>query len=103
MEWEVRDAKELAATVDEDKEFTLTKEGITLTFRKTALGKCKVCVTGMMSEEQLKRAGENVLNQIKQQVAKTRVYDELQKRGYDTVSEEQLKDGTLRIKVRKWG
>lgn len=102
VEWEMTGGKDLAASVDEDNEFTLTKEGVTLTFRKTALGKCRVCVSGMMTEAQLKREGEKVLNQIKQQVVKTRVHEELQKRGYDTVSEEQLKDGTLRIKVRKW-
>lgn len=102
VEWEVTGAKELAASVGEDEEFTMTKEGITLTFRKTALGKCKVCVSGMMSDIKLREEGERVLNQIKQQVVKQRVGDELKKRGYETMSEEKLNDGTLRIKVRKW-
>ena len=102
VEWEVTGAKELAASVGDDEEFTMTKEGITLTFRKTALGKCSVCVSGMMSDSKLREEGERVLNQIKQQVVKRRVGEELTKRGYETMSEEQLKDGTLRIKVRKW-
>lgn len=102
VEWDVTGAKELAASVGEDEEFTMTKQGITLTFRKTALGKCKVCVSGMISDAELREEGERVLNQIKQQVVKTRVNEELTKRGYETMSEEKLNDGTLRIKVRKW-
>ena len=103
VEVEVDNNKLLQELLDSKEGFSLTKEGITITFEKDMRGYCKVCASGSAcSEEQLKKTGKEIFNRVMQEYSYSKVKEELKAKGF-TVTEEKVDDqGTIQIQVRKW-
>ncbi len=103
VEWLVQDTKELGKTLSQDDEFTIKSKDIVFTCRKTARGRCKITVRGKNKTKlELKEEGEKILNQIMQKFSYEMVKREIERQNLKVVNEENLEDGSIRIRVRKW-
>lgn len=103
VEVSVKNASVISERLGEEEELVMVKDNITLTFKKTIDGDCKVyvCATGR-SEEELKQIGEEVTNRIIQEIVYNKVILELKQCGFSLIEEAKEQDGTIRLKVRKW-
>ncbi|MBI4801480.1 MAG: DUF1257 domain-containing protein [Elusimicrobia bacterium] len=87
-------------TLGEEEEFKLERGGVTLTFKKGADGRLHVCAAGaVQNEDELRAAGKEALNRFMQVYARQKIVTELKKRGF-SLTEETLKDGTVRLKAK---
>ncbi len=103
VELEVKQNGEFNKSVGEGGEVVLRKGKITLTFKKGADGRLKVCASAAgMSEAELKKVGQDAMNAFLQAYVRERVAVELKKRGFK-LEEQRLSDGSIRLKAKKWG
>jgi hypothetical protein len=103
VELDVPQAGELEQSLGEEEVLTLRREDITLTLRKGADGRLKVCASGAgVGEERLKAAGQEALGRFLQEYSRSRVAAELKKRGF-VVTEETLPDGSIRLQAKRLG
>lgn len=86
-----------------DQHMTVTRSGITVTFSRDARGKALLCVTGTgQGQEELRALGEELSQRVVQQYVYQKLMDEMRKRGFNVVEEEQNADQSIRLKVRHW-
>ncbi len=103
VELDVPQAQEMEQTLGEEEVLTLRRDKITLTFRKGADGRLKVCASGEgVDEEELKASGQEALGRFLQEYSRSRVAAELKKRGF-AVTEEKLPDGSIRLQAKRIG
>ncbi len=102
VDLDLKNTSAIAAKLGEDEELVLTKEDITLTFKRTVDGKCmvNVCASGK-SEQELKQIGTDVTNRIIQKIVYDKVMSELKHSGFSII-QEKSNDNTIRLKARKW-
>ena len=86
-----------------DQHMTVTRSGVTVTFSRDARGKALLCVTGTgQGQEELRALGEELSQRVVQQYVYQKLMDEMRKRGFNVVEEEQNEDRSIRLKVRHW-
>ena len=102
VELELKQTHKFEEGLGEDEELSVEKDGLTLTFKKSADGRLRVCAAGALDEERLRAAGAEAMNKFLQVYVHQKVTAELAKRGFK-VEEETLDDGTIRLKARNWG
>ena len=86
-----------------DQHMTVTRSGITVTFSRDARGRASLHVTGSgQSQEELRALGEELSQRVVQQYVYQKLMDEMRKRGFNVVEEEQNEDQSIRLKVRHW-
>jgi len=82
---------------------TVTRSGITVTFSRDARGRASLQVTGTgQGQEELRALGEELSQRVVQQYVYQKLMDEMRKRGFNVVEEEQNADQSIRLKVRHW-
>lgn len=94
----------VAEEIGREERLDFTKNDILLTFRKNALGKFKVMVTGPRSitTMKLKQEGDEFARMLIQQFSHSRIARELDQRGVHIVGEEITEDGDIILRTRKW-
>lgn len=86
-----------------DQHMTVTRSGITVTFSRDARGRASLHVTGTgQGQEELRALGEELSQRVVQQYVYQKLMDEMRKRGFNVVEEEQNADQSIRLKVRHW-
>ena len=86
-----------------DQHMTVTRSGITVTFSRDARGRAALQVTGTgQGQEELRALGEELSQRVVQQYVYQKLMDEMRKRGFNVVEEEQSEDRSIRLKVRRW-
>jgi hypothetical protein len=86
-----------------DQHMTVTRSGITVTFSRDARGRASLHVTGTgQGQEELRALGEELSQRVVQQYVYQKLMDEMRKRGFNVVEEEQNEDRSIRLKVRHW-
>ncbi|MEW6556992.1 MAG: hypothetical protein AB1349_06525 [Elusimicrobiota bacterium] len=101
VELELKNASAVGEKLGEEEELVLENGPVTVSFKKDAEGKCKVCVSGRgKSDEELKALGTEISNRIVQTYVHQKITQELKKRGF-TMKEEKLADGTIKLSVKK--
>jgi nitrogen fixation protein FixH len=86
-----------------DQHMTVTRSGITVTFSRDARGRASLQVTGTgQAQEELRALGEELSQRVVQQYVYQKLMDEMRKRGFNVVEEEQNADQSIRLKVRHW-
>ena len=86
-----------------DQHMTVTRSGITVTFSRDARGRASLQVTGTgQGQEELRALGEELSQRVVQQYVYQKLMDEMRKRGFNVVEEEQNEDRSIRLKVRHW-
>jgi len=86
-----------------DQHMTVTRSGITVTFSRDARGRASLQVTGTgQGQEELRALGEELSQRVVQQYVYQKLMDEMRKRGFNVVEEEQNEDQSIRLKVRHW-
>jgi len=86
-----------------DQHMTVTRSGVTVTFSRDARGKALLLVTGTgQGQEELRALGEELSQRVVQQYVYQKLMDEMRKRGFNVVEEEQNEDRSIRLKVRRW-
>ena len=86
-----------------DQHMTVTRSGITVTFSRDARGRASLQVTGTgQGQEELRALGEELSQRVVQQYVYQKLMDEMRKRGFNVVEEEQSEDRSIRLKVRRW-
>ena len=86
-----------------DQHMTVTRSGVTVTFSRDARGKASLCVTGTgQGQEELRALGEELSQRVVQQYVYQKLMDEMRKRGFNVVEEEENEDRSIRLKVRHW-
>ena len=86
-----------------DQHMTVTRNGVTVTFSRDARGKALLLVTGTgQGQEELRALGEELSQRVVQQYVYQKLMDEMRKRGFNVVEEEQNEDRSIRLKVRRW-
>jgi len=97
--------KEIAAEeVGREERLDFKKSDIVLTFRKDALGKFYVEVTGprTIPSAELTTMGDEFARNIIQQFAHHKIARELDQRGVHIVEEEVNEEGDIILHTRKW-
>jgi len=103
-EFDVAEAKGLTRLIAEQGPIVLDRPDATVCFR-SGKGRVQMLVRGKGSQtrEQLEELGQEVLQRIQQQYAYHSVMTDLKKRGFGKVEEVQEEDGTIRLRLRRWG
>jgi len=97
--------KEIAAEeIGREERLDFRKNDIVLTFRKDALGKLYVEVTGprVIPSAELTTMGDEFARNIIQQFARHKIARELDQRGVNIVGEEVNEEGDIILHTRKW-
>ena len=74
------------------------EEGQKIGVRKDEDGNASFILEEKESEEMLK-----TINKIRQRYSKIKIMNEVRKKGYNSVKEEVLSNGKIRLVVEKWG
>jgi hypothetical protein len=91
----------VAESLSNDKEITVEREGIRVTFSRDARGFFKTCVTGDRSKAELKQIGEELAGHVIQNYVHRRLAEELQSRGFVTVNQDQTADKSIHMHVQR--
>ena len=94
----------VAEEIGREERLDFTKNDMLLTFRKNALGKFQVTITGpkSMTTMKLKQEGDEFARMLIQQFSHSRIAKELDQRGVHIVGEEITEDGDIILRTRKW-
>lgn len=94
----------VADEIGREERLDFKKDNIVLTFRKDALGKFHIEVTGARATPavELHRMGEEFARNIIQQFAHNKIARELDERGVHIVGEEVNENGDIILQTRKW-
>ena len=102
-EIEVENSEVLADAGGTNEQMVVEKDGVRATFSRDARGALKVCIEGAgHSKAELKRIGQELMEQVTQQYVYHRVVSELKQRNMAIVHEEVEADHTVKIRVRNW-
>lgn len=100
---EVENVESIAKGVHSDDSIKFGNEELQITVSKDARGQCSVHVDGKgKTEEELKKAGQQLIQKIMQQYAYQKVASELKKSGFSIAQEEVTEKQTIRIRFRKF-
>lgn len=91
----------VAETLSHDKEITVERDGVRVVFSRDARGYFKTCVTGNKSKAELKEVGERLSGLVIQNYVHRRLNEELQSRGFVTVSQEQTADNSIHMHLTR--
>lgn len=82
--------------------FSVSKEGVTAAFSVDGRGACQVHVSGKgHSEQELKAAGSELMDRVRQQFAYSQVMAELEQRGFTVAKQDVDEKKTIRITVTR--
>ncbi|MFH0795841.1 MAG: DUF1257 domain-containing protein [Candidatus Omnitrophota bacterium] len=104
VEIEMKNSHIISESLTREEEASFSREGITITFRKDVRGRCGILVSGEgKTKEELKAIGTEVCRKIIQDYVRSKIMNELKKKGFKLAAEEVTENKTIRLTVRKWG
>ncbi len=87
---------------DQKMEFT-TAEGLTITVKRDARGKCSVCASGSgYSKVELKQKCEEFMEKFTQCYVYNKVITELKAKKFQIIDQKVEEDQSIRVNVRRW-
>ncbi len=93
----------VTGSLGRDQRMTLRRGEVSVTFSRDARGAASLCVSGgNLSEEELRKCGEELAQGVVRQYAYQRLKEEMARRQFTIVEEEEAADRSIRIKVRHW-
>jgi len=92
----------VADSLSPDQKITVERDGVQVTFSRDARGSFRTCVEGDLSDDELRKIGEDLSGRVIQQYVYRRLSQELGRNGFSTVSEEKAPDGAIRLHVRRY-
>lgn len=103
VEVSIEGSEIIADAMKRESEFTIGRDDVIATFRRSADGRCSVHVTGHnKSESELEQIGRELVGRVTQQYAYHRVLSELKSQGFTVTGEEVTADQRIRINVCKF-
>lgn len=103
VEVSIEGSEIIADAMKRESEFTIGRDDVIATFRRSADGQCSVHVTGHnKSESELEQIGRELVGRVTQQYAYHRVISELKSQGFTVTGEEVTADQRIRINVCKF-
>lgn len=91
----------VAETLINDKEISVERDGVIVTFSRDARGRFKTCVKGDRPKAELKKIGEELAGLVVQNYVHRRLMQELESQGFLTMSEEMTADKSVHLHVRR--
>jgi len=86
-----------------DRQVSVSKDGVTVTFSRNARGKAALCVSGTgRSDAELRAMGEELSQRVVQQYVYQRIKEEVESRQFAVLEEEVDENQAIRLKVRHW-
>lgn len=99
----VEAAEGSAAGLERGESMTLSRGGMTARFHRDGRGRLLVHISGAgKTDAELEAAGQELLNQVRQQFAYQKVMDELETRGFGVVEEEVDEQGAIHVRLQRW-
>ena len=98
----MENADVVADSLSPDQKIVVEKDGIRVTFSRDARGRFKTCAEGDVSDDELRKIGEDLSGRVIQQYVYRKLSQELGQSGFSTVSEEKAPDGAIRLHVRRY-
>jgi hypothetical protein len=93
----------VAESMRVDATFTVAKDDVTTTFRRTADGRATVHVAGAgRSDAELEAIGRELVGRVTQQFAYNKVLTELKRQGFTVTGEEVSGDQTIHVRVSRY-
>jgi hypothetical protein len=92
----------VADDLSPDQKIVVERDGVQVIFSRDARGSFRTCVEGDLSEDELRKIGEDLSGRVIQQYVYRRLSQELGQNGFSTVSEEKAPDGAIRLHVRRY-
>jgi hypothetical protein len=100
-EMEVEDSEILEGTAGTAEQLVVERDGVRATFSRDARGALKLCLDGRgMTQQQLRKIGEELIGRVTQQYAYHRIVTELKERNMAIVDEQVTADRTVKLRVR---
>jgi hypothetical protein len=82
--------------------FSMERDGVQATFRIDGRGACQVHISGRnMSDDQLRAAGTELMDRVRQQIAYTKVMEEMESRGFQVLDQQVEGNESIRIRVKR--
>lgn len=100
VETEFPHSEILDSVAGEQQFMCISKDGVTIEFRRDERGACSLCVSGSRSKSELQKIGEEVAGRVVQQFAYHKLVTELKKRNYSVVDEKLQQDKSIRMRIR---
>ncbi len=91
----------VAESLTHDKDITVERDGVRVTFSRDARGYFKTCVEGNRNKTELKQIGEEIAGLVIQNYVHRRLMQELEQQGFLTMNEEQTADKSIHMHVRR--
>jgi hypothetical protein len=102
VELQISQSEIVTNQLGREQRISVSRDGVTVTFSRNARGQASLCVTGTgQSEAALRAIGEELSQRVVQQYVYQRLMEEMRARQYHVV-EEEVAQGTIRLKVRHW-
>ena len=103
VDLEVPNSRIVTNQLGRDQRISVSRDGITVTFSRDERGKAGLCVLGNgQSEEELRKAGDELSRRVVQQYVYQRLMQEMQSRGYAVVEESTDVNQAIHMRIRHW-
>lgn len=103
VELEIANSEVVTSALGRDQRIAVQRDGVTVTFSRDARGRASLCVSGSgRADAELRALGEELSRAVVQSYVYQRIKDEMRRRDFVVVEEENREDRSIRIKVRHW-
>lgn len=103
VELDIDRSEMVTGQLHRDQRISVTREGVTVTFARSARGKANLCVTGQgHTEEALRALGEELSRAVVQQYVYQKIVEEVRARGFVIAEQNTAEDRSIHLTVRQW-
>jgi len=103
VELDIERSEVVTGQLGRDQRISVTREGVTVTFSRSARGKATLCVSGQgRTDEALRALGEELSRAVVQQYVYQKLLEEIRARGFVIAQEETTQDRSIHLTVRQW-
>ena len=103
VELAIEHSEVVTSKLERDQSISVTRDGVTVTFSRSARGKAALCVSGTgRTDEALRALGEELSQAVVQQYVYQRLLEEMRARGFVIANQETAEDRSIHLTVRHW-
>lgn len=104
LQLEVPRSEIVSGQLGRDEKLSITRDGVTITFRRDERGKASLTVSGAgRSHDELRALGEEMSRRVVRDYVHQQILAEVQARDFVVVDESVDADHAIRLTVRQWG
>ncbi|MFN0129729.1 MAG: hypothetical protein ACKV19_23945 [Verrucomicrobiales bacterium] len=104
LQLEVPRSEIVSGQLGRDEKLSVTRDGVTITFRRDERGKASLTVSGTgRSHDELRALGEEMSRRVVRDYVHQQILAEVQARDFIVVDESVDADHAIRLTVRQWG